>query len=135
MTGGIDLTVESRDIASQRIVAFTVLANGQVTFSGGKDAVARRVGWTGELTAEQGAALRELLERDGWLDGTAASSGAPRSLLFRAVVRGGPHGSKRYDLRGTSDAAARLEAFLDQATRARHAAFLQSLPEAGDALR
>lgn len=132
LTGGVDLAIESRDTEAHRIVAITVQTDGRITFAGGRDAISRREGWVGQLTPEQATELRSILDRDGWFAGTVTSSGEPRSRIFRVTILGGPDGRRRYDLRGASPEAVRLETFLEGVSRDRFGDFMQRLPEAGD---
>lgn len=133
-TGGVRLEVESRDTESQLMALYVVSPNGTLDWGGGRNAMQGTTTWQGTLTAEQIAALRTLLEEDGWFDGRPKGSGTPRSKVGRVMLRS-DRGNRRYELRGECPAFDRLVALLESAARGRHEAHLNTLPVAGDRMR
>lgn len=85
--------------------------------------------WVAQLTPEQIADLRKLLDEDGWLAGRPEGSGTPHSQFARVIVRG-PQGTQSYRIRGHSEALDRLLRQLDLDTRGRHDEFMRRVPSA-----
>lgn len=133
-TGGISLEVESRNTDSQHMALYLVSPDGTLDWGGGRNAMNGTTTWQGTLSTEQIAALRTLLEEDGWFDGKPKGSGTPRSRIGRVMLRS-ERGNRRYELRGECPAFDRLAALLESAARGRHEAHLNTLPVAGDRMR
>lgn len=126
-TGGVSLVVDLRDVDAIKATYWTVSTEGAIGFGGGRDAMNRRVTWSGTMTDEEIAQLVELLRRDGWLAGTVTATGTPKNRITDVTVRG-PDGRKHVDLRGQCDAADRLAELLMQSSTGRHQDFMKQLP-------
>lgn len=112
-------------------VIYRVNGDRVLGWGGGRDAVSRRVSWTGVLDPQRYDRLRVLLEQEGWLAGGVESSGAPRKRITRVSLRWDGR-SRRYSLRGECPAVEPLAALLDEACRKRLEPELESLPQAGE---
>jgi hypothetical protein len=128
VTRGLSLELWDRGLEN-RAVLYQVETDGRISFGGGRDAIHKRVSWTGQLTDDEIDQLWVLLEDHGWFSGEmkAASTGEPRRRQCWIRMRW-PGGSKRYRFRGQNPEVDPVEALLAEASRRRLHGDLETLP-------
>lgn len=128
-TGGISL--ELRDAPEPTAASlYRVELDGTLRFAGGQAARDRRFTWSGPLTDEEIARLRQII-RDDRLDAgreLPAATPSPRRTDLRLRL---PGGNLRYRLEGEVPAVEALRGLLEEASRRRLDSFMQRLPKPG----
>jgi hypothetical protein len=134
VTGGAFIELEVRRPGGS-LARYRVEPSGLLSFAGGDDAVAGRYSWSGPLTDDEAARLRELLDVHGWRAGAEPAGGKPPGDERYEVSVRQPAGRRRFVLPLADPGAVAIHDLLESAARRRHEEFLRSLPRAEEAPR
>jgi hypothetical protein len=129
-TGGIGLRLWYAQVPTRQYQYFKLSDDGTLEFGGGLTAFNHKTDWTGKLTAEQGKAVRTLIDQSGWL--TIPKPGRTEGETPVAELRVEAEGGYReFTIAGPDPKVEELLLILQTAANKRFDAFLERLPEPG----
>jgi hypothetical protein len=111
---------------------YSVKKDGTISFGGGKEARQGETTWTDELSDEERVKIVAMVEQFGWLHSGPVSSKTNPEHEYAVSAR---RGSTRMSVEVTGDNPQVVEmvSYLDQICRRRFDAFIESLPQPGQA--
>lgn len=121
----LDLLIERDD---GRRALYRFFPDGTLGYSGGPDARARRVTWTGTMSEEQVEQLIALINEHGWRTGEPAAGDKPDQITFLIDLRG-PDGRHRYRVHGESPAVMPVYNHLYEVALQRFEHIIETLPQ------
>jgi len=125
MGAAIDLFV---DHADGRRAFYRVFPDGSLGFGGGNDARTRRVAWTGVMTDEQAAKLRQLIDEHGWHTHHPEPGPNTDRVTFRIDLRSSD-GRRRYTVNGESPDVVPVYNYLHEIAMQRFEHVIETLPQ------
>ena len=128
-TGGIALELFTH-YPSNQATLYKVDRDGTIHFGGGFDAISGSTTWSGPMTDQEIGAMRTLLERHGWFQAAPESTGEPRDLRRRFLIRR-DNRTRAYRLKGEVPALVEVETMLKPIAERRLDPILDALPKAG----
>jgi hypothetical protein len=128
-TGG--LTVELLDEPERGAFSlYRVERDGTLRFGGGVDALNERFSWSGPLTIEEIARLRQLNDEHRWVERRSRPTDSASPRRSTLSVRDGSK-YRRYRIEGECDGITPLRELLEQASQRRLDDFMRRLPQPG----
>lgn len=121
----LDLLIERDD---GRRALYRFFPDGTLGYSGGPDARARRVTWTGAMSEEQVEQLIALINEHGWRTGEPAAGDKADEITFRIDLRGSD-GRHRYRVHGESPAVMPVYNHLYEVALQRFEHIIETLPQ------
>lgn len=130
VTGGLGLRLWYARPATRQYEYFTLDPDGMLGYGGGMKGFDRAVDWRGQLTSDEAARLRAIIDAAHWLDAPSPGREGTESTVAEISLRAG--GSERsFTINGPDDAVTQAVALLSKAAERRFDRFMQRLPEAG----
>lgn len=133
-TGGLGLSLWYAQIPTGQYQLFEVDSDGTFRYGGGMEAFNRHTDWSGTLTAAEGRALREAVDRGGWMTAEKPGFKSADSPLAEFKLYAGGH-TRTFEIRGPDPAVQALVESMQAVASQRFDRFLQRLPEGGPQTR
>ncbi len=105
--------------------------DGKLHYGGGRDALMLKTSWSTPLTAEQCAAVRELVLKAGWLSPEMSSSETEKNEATASVAIAWDEGRCQFRLAGGAPSVVAVVEYLEVIARTRFKPSIDRLPEAG----
>lgn len=129
-TGGVGLRLWYAQVPTRQYQYFKVGSDGTLEYGGGMNAFNHKTDWTGKLTAEQGKAVRALIDQTGWM--TMAKPGRKEGETPVAEIRVEASGEYReFEVAGPDPKVEELLLLLQAAANKRLDSFMERLPQPG----
>ena len=130
VTGGLGLRLWHAKTDTRQYEYFTVDPNGTLGYGGGMKGFDRLVDWTGPLTKDEAARLREIVMAAHWLDAESPGREGKDPVRTEVCVLNGS-AERSFAISGPDEAVNRTVELLSKAAQRRFDRFMQRLPEAG----
>lgn len=127
-TSGLAVQLTMRD-DSNAAALYRVNQDGEISFAGGTDAYTEKISWTGELSDDEIARLREVLTDNGYFESGPRSSATDADRRYEVELRW-PDGDLSYSVNGRGLRIAALEDYLIAVSSKRFDDVMQALPQA-----
>ncbi len=134
--GGVTLDVRVHRGPNSEAL-YRVSRDGTLAYAGGQAAREREFTWSGRMSDENILSLRTALDAHGWMTGTPPPTQSPSDdeqsdalipIRINVDLRG-PHARHKFTIHGSNASTQQIIAILEDASLARHAEFLDSLPK------